>query len=133
MFNDHPTTTSPFPSAGRLKSHQDYDPNIVREALQHPEKHETVPMDPRTLRSTQPSVTREGVKHYMQGGDYERTKETFGDKGNPGNTRPVVYTRSDGQNLLLSGHHRAAAALLQGQQFNALHLEGPYGPPRGQH
>jgi hypothetical protein len=130
LFGDAPSTSAPWPRAGRLKSRQDYDKDLVREVISDPEHHHMAEIDPRELHATQPSITRAGVAHYL-GGDYERTGETFADKHNPGNRRPVVYRREDGQNLLLSGHHRATAALLQGRPLRALVIDGPWGPGRG--
>jgi len=56
--------------------------------------------------------------------EYEQTGETYADKDNIGNQMPVVYNKSNGQNVLLSGHHRAQAALLQGRQFDARQVYG---------
>ncbi len=117
---------APWPRAARRKSQRDYDPDIVRQALEGPQ--ELVDVDPRHLHSTQPSVTRPGVDYYM-GDDYNRTGETFADKGNAGNRHPTVYER-EGVNLLLSGHHRASAALLQGRPLPARKVVGPWGPER---
>jgi hypothetical protein len=121
----------PWPAAGRRKSVKDYDKGLVNHVLTHPEEHQMVHVDPTdpNLRATQPEVTRAGVQHYM-GSDYARTGQTFADQHNLENEHPVVYDREDGQRLLLSGHHRAAAALLQGKQFTARVVSGPWGESR---
>jgi len=119
-------TIAPFPAASRRKDVQDYDPDIVRDSLNNPPKEQGI--DPRTLRSTQPSLTRAGVAHYL-GRQWNPGDETFADKVNPGNESPFVYQR-EGQNVLLSGHHRAAAALLRGEDLQARVVSGPWGPPR---
>lgn len=124
-----PLASAPWPTMGRRRDVKDYDPEIVRAALLHPDRTEIVHVDPRNFRSTQPSVTRAGVAHYMTD-EYERTGRTFADQHNAGNKFPLAYDREDGQRLLLSGHHRGTAALLQGKQFPVRLLQGPWGPPR---
>lgn len=119
IMHGSPMTIAPWPQAGRRKDRHDYDHEVVRKALQSPPKLE--PIDPRTLSATQPNITRQALEHYMS--DKGKT-ETFGDHGNPGNTHPVVYHRDDGTHMLLSGHHRAAAALLKGEPLMAVHLHG---------
>lgn len=118
-----PKTSAPWPAMGRRKDVKDYDHEAVREMLKNPP--ELTPVDPRTLHATQPSITRHGVGHYLSGAE-----GTFADHGNPGNEHPVVYHREDGQSLLLSGHHRAAAAMLKGEPLMARQIHGPWGGPR---
>lgn len=129
--DNSPVAPAPWPRAGRRKDIRDYDPEVVREALRSSEP--LTEIDPRYLHSTQPNVTRQALSHYYPGKDspYERTGETFADKGNAGNRFPVVYSR-EGVNMLLSGHHRATSALIEGRPLRARYVEGPWGPPRGQ-
>jgi hypothetical protein len=138
LFKGGIKTPVPFDSATRLKKRASYDPSIVQDALIRERR---VPgtgvedVDPRILRATQPSVLRPGVMHYMSG-DYERTGRTYADQGKLGNDVPVVYRRNDperntSQAVLLSGHHRATAALLRGQPLRAIVVDGPWGPERG--
>jgi hypothetical protein len=135
MFGGSPTTPAPFRSAGGRRDIKSYDDDLVREHIQRePEKHELVDFDPRKLKSTQPSVTRSGVEYYL-GDKYHETGETFADQTNPGNKHPVVYSRpkmvgGGREHLLLSGHHRASAALLRGETLKVRHIVGPWGPPR---
>ena len=127
LFGDGPETVAPWPRAGQSKRRGSFDQGRVDDALRNPVLSE---VDPRNLHSTQPSITRQGVDYYM-GSEYEETGRTFADQGQAGNRYPVVYSREDGQNLALSGHHRAAAALLRGETLRAIHVEGPWGPERG--
>jgi hypothetical protein len=114
-----------FPTASRSKKEPLYDKSQVTAALSQPSSLKTIrPTDPRQLHATQPGITRDGVEYYM-GDEYNNTGATFADKGNPGNLRPVVYNKNNGQSLLLSGHHRAQAANLQGRQFDAQHIDEP--------
>lgn len=126
-------TSTPFPRAGQRKDRQMVDQETVAKHLKNPPV--LTDVDPRTLQSTQPAITRGGVKHYLSG-EYERTGATYADQGNAGNRYPVVYARSrEGtstvDNILLSGHHRAAAALIKGQPVRARVVEGGWGPARG--
>ncbi len=120
-FKGAPKAPAPWPSAGRTKSNpRGYDPALVEKALGNPAPHMRE-MDPRNLHAGQPWVTSEGVHHYM-GTDYERTGRTFADQHEAGNRFPVVYTDTQGRNKILSGHHRATAALLQGKQLRAINV-----------
>ena len=122
LFKGHDKTMTAWPSAGRTKANpRGYDPNLVHAALKAPEQHMTE-MDPRDLHATQPWVTRAGVNYYM-GNEYRETGRTFADMADAGNRFPVVYRDQQGRNKLLSGHHRATAALTLGTQFHALLVE----------
>jgi hypothetical protein len=121
MFQGAPKTLSPWPSAGKTKANpRGYDPALVNKALSNPAPHMTE-MDPRDLHATQPWVTKEGVDYYM-GDQYHQTGRTFADQANEGNRFPVVYTDVQGRNKLLSGHHRATAAVLKGEQLRAINV-----------
>ena len=121
MFQGGPKTVSPWPSAGRTKSNpKGYNSALVEKALSNPAPHMR-DMDPRDMHATQPWITRAGVSHYM-GDEYRRTGRTFADQDQVGNRFPVVYTDSQGRNKILSGHHRATAAVLQGEQLRAINV-----------
>lgn len=117
-----PTTTAPWLSYNRRRG---YDQSAVTAALSRPPGTQDLQeYDPRTLKSSQPGVTRAGVAYYM-GSQYETTGTTYADQGNVGNRHPVVYEREDGsERILLSGHHRATAALLKGQPLRARRVRG---------
>lgn len=123
----------PWDRASRTKSNEDYDHTRVRDALRAPPHLEEV--DPTNLRATQREITKGGVEYYT-GRQYDRTGETYADKANPGNRFPLVYKRepvrpgAEPEHLLLSGHHRAAAALAEGRPLRAITVTGPWGPPR---
>lgn len=122
LFKGAPKVPSAWPSAGKTKSNpRGYDPNLVSAALKAPEQHMTE-LDPRHLHATQPWVTKAGVEYY-QGDTYRETGQTFADMADAGNRFPVVYRDTQGRNKVLSGHHRATAALLRGEQFHALLVE----------
>jgi hypothetical protein len=135
MFDGSPTTPPPFRSAGGRRDIKSYDQVLVHEHLtRDPAKHELIDFDPRMLCSTQAAVTRTGVEYYL-GGKYRTTGWTYADQHNLGNKHPVVYSRpkmaGEGrEHLILNGHHRAAAALLQGKYVKVRHIVGPWGGPR---
>lgn len=120
LFQGRPATMTPWDSAGRRKDRQDFDPEVVNAAVR---EGKTEPVDPRQLHASQPMLTRAGVAHYMT------SNEVYKDQHQAGNQRPVVYDRN-GTRVILSGHHRAAAALLRGEQFHAVVAKGDWGPPR---
>lgn len=122
LFKGAPKTITPWPSAGRTKSNpRGYNPEKVNAALANPQAHMRH-VDPRDLHATQPWVTQEGVSYYM-GHEYRETGRTFADQSVASNKFPVVYSDAQGRNRLLSGHHRATAALLRGEQFHVIHVE----------
>jgi len=126
QISDNDAVAAPisYPTASRTKKAPLYDKAAVREELTSPRSAQTVAsQDPRLLHASQPGITKAGVRHYMSD-EYEQTGETYADKDNIGNQMPVVYNKSNGQNVLLSGHHRAQAALLQGRQFDARQVYG---------
>lgn len=121
LFKSAPVVPAPFPRAGRRKDVSDYDPDIVGKAIGEGKLQE---IDPRTLSAHQPSVTLEGVRHYA-----EDRAGNFADGHKYGNEHPVVYQR-EGTNVLLSGTHRATAALVQGKPLKAIVTQGPWGAAR---
>ena len=121
LFPDQaPTTAMPMDVAARRKGGPGYDAARVKAALGQKDPH-LDEVDPSTLTATQPGLTRAGVAHYLSHGQFS----AYSDEPSAGNTHPVVYNRDDGTNLLLSGHHRAAAALLAGTSLKALRVQGP--------
>lgn len=110
---------------GDKKNPSLYDRQVVREALAAPRSERVMgSFDPRQLHGSQSGITREGLDYYMSD-QYANTGQTYADQGNAGNAQPVVYRKSDGRDVLLSGHHRAGAALAKGEPLNALRIEGP--------
>lgn len=122
-------TATPWQGAGYLKTEMvrpglDDRNEAVAKVLRSPVHLEDV--DPRELKSTQPSVTREGVSHYLNNRQWEQSGATFRDTENVGNKFPTVYRRArNSEQLLLSGHHRATAALMRGTPLRARIVEGP--------
>jgi hypothetical protein len=136
LFSGGSITPPPFPKADdRRRQRPAYDKNLVtdrlKEVLRTPEKDRSKllgQIDPRDLWSNQPSVERGHMEYYMNNEDSKGS--TSADNHNIGNKFPVVYKREDGQNIILSGHHRATRALLRGEPLKALIIEGPWGASR---
>jgi hypothetical protein len=119
-----PKAGVPFPAGRRSKIEPKYDQDAVTAELNRPAPaSRLVDIDPRILSAGQPHVTRAGVEHYM-GDKFEQTGETFADQHNVGNQFPFVVTKRGGtEHLIISGHHRATAALLQGRKLRTRWIE----------
>lgn len=87
-------------------------------------------VDPRSLRASQRGLTTAGLEHYYNqpGRDfadlYDKTRSSS-------NLLPLVYRSTDAgypHNILLSGHHRAAASLLRGMPLRARVVTGGLTP-----
>lgn len=130
FFGEGEIHLAPFPSAGGLKGRAPYQRDVVQSAMrQNPP--ELVEVDPRTLHATQSHVTKGGVQYY-EGPDYDTTGATYADSHSESNRFPIVYTRDNDvsgrtENLILSGHHRATKALLNGEPLRALNPRGGFG------
>ena len=121
------TVPAPFPSVGKHKKLKPYVQSIVDDGLK---SGTTTKIDPRTLHTMQPGVTRDGVGHYIDSTD----GALFDQTASATNDQPLVYIRDEGNGreraILLTGNHRAAAALAKGEQLDAIVVKGPWGPPR---
>lgn len=125
VFQGNPKIPIPLPSAPRRKDVKDYDEDAVGRAIR---SGVTSQVDPTNLHATQPWVTQEGVRHYLEG-----REGNFADGHLLGNKHPVVYHReADGQvtSILLGGHHRATAALMKGEKLEAYEVRGGWGGNR---
>lgn len=121
-------TPVPWPQASRSKTHHTWDEDRVARSITHPDEFPTEQVDPRRLHATQPSLLRAGVKHYAEGGD-NYGRDNGGDH-RLGNDTPRVYRHENGEDILLTGHHRAAAAMVKGEPLSAKIVEGGWGKPR---
>lgn len=122
-----PSTGVPFPRQARTSNRLAY---FNQEAINHgvSERHLSE-IDPRSLMAGQSSITRAGTAYYM-GDEYEKTGRTYADHG-AGNAIPVIYESTHPhfgypERTILSGHHRATAALLRGEPLRAVHVKAPY-------
>ena len=130
LFPDgSPITTAPFRQAGRRKDRQDFDVSLIHQALADPNR-KLEDVDPRTLSARQPSVTRAGVSHYLSP-QFAESGELYAKNDSALNDVPVVYERDNGDRVAINAHHRATAALIQGQPHRAVVVRGPWGPVRG--
>jgi hypothetical protein len=126
IFGAAPTAPTPWQSVGKSKKyglmHPDEREAVTSELRRQPPS--LVEVDPRALLASQPSVVQHHLRYYM-GRTFDLTGQTSADQGNVGNRFPVILHRpSRNQNVILSGHHRATAALLKGMPLRALRVEG---------
>ena len=127
LFGSASETVVPFGQAPFAKA---FDRDLVASHLAiHPPAVELERLDPRELLATQPGVQRPAVEHYL-GPFYRELGVPFAEPHSPGNKYPVVYRYVrplDGRRevMILAGHHRSTAALLQGRRVLARVVEGP--------
>lgn len=118
--------TVPWPRAPRLPGGFLFDRGAVGVEFEH-ERPAVAFLDPATLWASQPGVTRAGVEYYL-GLRWWVTGETYADKHSVFNRLPVVEVRPDGKHVILNGHHRSSAALLQGRRLLARCVDTAYRP-----
>ena len=122
---DIPATGTPWPSASRRKGEPKFDQEAVSAELSRPPS--LVRIDPRILSSGQPGLVRAGVAHYLDNPEYAEVGHTFEAGRNLGNQFPFVVTKrhpvAGHEHVIISGHHRAAAALLRGEHLRTRWIE----------
>jgi hypothetical protein len=123
LFPDGAASTQVPWTDGRVRGRVDYDEDAVGAAMRGPGGH-LAEVDPRELSAIQGGLTRAGVAYYLTD-EYSRSGRTFADPDRATNKHPIVYRRRTGQLVILTGHHRAAAALLQGKPLQCLLVEEP--------
>lgn len=113
VFNGAVTTGTPWPRVSTSKSQKmGYPVHRIADALRTGD-FDVREIETRGLKSTQPSITRDGVSHYLTSSDL------YADQTSAVNSMPTIYARSDGQRVIVSGHHRAAAAYVAGRKLLA--------------
>ena len=126
LFKTAFETVIPFPYSAYAKL---YKKDLVTSRLAcHPSARELERIDPRLLLATQPGLQRPAIEYYL-GDKYRTLGRPFAEPHNPGNKYPVIYRYRrphDGetQMMILAGHHRSTAALLQGRPVFARVIEG---------
>jgi hypothetical protein len=127
LFGSAATAVIPFRQSGFAKS---FDRELVTGRLgTHPEAAELERLDPRELLATQSGLQRPALEHYL-GIAYRQIGRPYAEPHSPGNKYPLVYryeVPSDGrlEAMILAGHHRSAAALLQGHAVLVRVVDGP--------
>lgn len=123
FFQGNSTRPVPWPQAQYKKTQHLYDKDAVSKALRDPD-HELEDVDPRDLQASQSSVVRSAAQHYLDG-DHHKTGQTYEGGANLGNKHPVIFHDNDtGKRTILSGHHRAFAALAEGRPLRAKVVRG---------
>lgn len=120
LFKGASQIVAPFPSAGRRKGESKIPPrDVIEAALKNPK---LTQVDPKTVKTQQGFVTREGVAYYLTP-KYKQTGETYADPTDRGNRFPMVWKKPNGDMVLLSGNHRFTAALIEGRMQDAIVVE----------
>ena len=103
----------PFPSVNRAPVDWENTEKINRVPLQE--------VDPRPLVATQGFVTHGGMHHYLT----DTTGELYDQNYSVSNQFPAVFEDAEtGDRRILTGHHRATAALLKGEPLMARLVRG---------
>jgi hypothetical protein len=105
-----PKVVCPWPRASRTKGQAPLADQVVPALLDGPVWLDEI--DPRWLYSSQPWVVLEHAAYYLTG-RWERTGETSADGHEPSNQYPIIAVDHRGRDVILTGHHRSTAALIQ--------------------
>ncbi len=109
-------TATPWRQAGRPKNESRFDHDAVVSMLNQPVN--LVEFDPREVWAHQPGIVRHHVRYYTTG-QWEVSGHTSADHFKEANRFPVIVPDYRGRPLILSGHHRTAAALIEGRPVRA--------------
>ena len=112
LFTGHQQIVVPWPRLSSTKSGPK-TPSAVHLFAEAPSLRY---LDPRQLWSTQSWVLRNHVSYYLTG-EWERTGRTSADQNKLANRYPLVVADASGRMAILAGHHRSAAALIEGRQL----------------
>lgn len=115
-FGGHAQIVAPWPRPGRRKGDQLYDRDMVSSFVG--EQPRLTDVDPADLYATQTWVLRSHVSYYSSG-EWERTGRTSADMHQRANRYPLLYRDGRGRLLILAGHHRSMAALIEGRSVQA--------------
>jgi hypothetical protein len=116
VFSGGDRIVCPWPSARRRKGTPLVAPDVTG-ALLAGGPH-LADVDPRHLRCTQTWVLHHHVAWYLTGA-WERTGTTSADRGKAHNRYPLIHQDDRGDLVILAGHHRSMAALIEGRPIRA--------------
>jgi hypothetical protein len=111
-FGSHRKVIAPWPRGGRSRLGPTYDRVAVERLLDEPA--DLMEVDPGALHASQNWIVRSHVAYYLTG-EWERTGRTSADRDSELNRFSVIALDNRGQSIILAGHHRAAAALIEGR------------------
>lgn len=112
LFGPGAVGTTPWPRGDKTKKGPTYDREQIRALLSQPVDLEE--LDPRALRCSQSGLVRHHVDYYGTG-RWELTGRTSADHLVELNRFPVIVRAESGYDVIVSGHHRSAAALIAGR------------------
>lgn len=109
-FGDHVKIVTPWPQAARRRGLALFDREVVGDFVAQAPR--LVEVDPSGLLCTQGWVLREHVSYYVSG-EWERTGRTSADMHQRANRYPLLWPDDRGRLIILAGHHRSMAALIE--------------------
>ncbi|MEP7115674.1 MAG: hypothetical protein ABI862_20585 [Ilumatobacteraceae bacterium] len=116
LFGTADRTVTPWPRGGKLKYGENFDRNAVTALLASPVG--LIDIDPREVWCSQPWLLREHVDYYRTG-RWELSGRTSADQFAEHNRFPIIVRDYHDRLLVVAGHHRTAAALIEGRQVRA--------------
>src|SRR5690606_21472924 len=116
LFGTSQRTPTPWARGGKDRRGPTFDRAAVADLLARPVG--LVDVDPRTVHCSQPWLVREHVEYYLTG-RWELSGRTSADQHLAANRFPIIVPNRHGKLVIVSGHHRTAAALLQGRPVRA--------------
>lgn len=124
VFGDSELRVAPWSTASRTRKAPLYEQHELTALLDGPPR--LTRLDPRVLLATQTWVLATHVGYYLTG-QWERSGTTSADRDRFHNRYPLVHVDVNGRHILLAGHHRSMAALIEGRPVLArmLRAESP--------
>jgi hypothetical protein len=116
LFGTADRTVTPWPRGGKLKYGENFDRNAVTALLASPVG--LIDIDPREVWCSQPWLLREHVDYYRTG-RWELSGRTSADQLAEHNRFPIIVRDYRDRLLVVAGHHRTAAALIEGRRVRA--------------
>lgn len=116
LFGTSLRTTTPWARGGKDRRGPTYDrPAVAALCVQTVG---LIDVDPRTVRCSQPWLVREHVEYYLTG-QWEISGRTSADQHLEANRFPIIVPDRTGNPVILAGHHRTAAALIEARPVRA--------------
>ena len=118
LFGQSDTAACPWPTADVSIPQE-----IIDTVVASPDDVNEV--DPRLLFATRPTLNRKRAEYYLSDA-WETTGRTAADPLAAQNRTPIVITDALGRLVIVTGHHRALAALIRGRTLRC--LRGSFAP-----
>jgi hypothetical protein len=116
VFDRQDRTVVPWGRAGYTRDERRRLPRLARSTLVGPPQ--LADIDSTSVYASQTFVVRHHVAYYLTG-NWHRTGRTAADQDQVENRYPLIYLDRRNRHVLLGGHHRAMAALIEGRPLRA--------------